>query len=92
MCVPRCAGTKSGEVGHPALSASRAFEDGAYNQEVDRFSLLAIAVGLRCLTVGGRSLWERYDNGDNLLFRHADLQTPAESPLFQELLEIPDAQ
>ncbi|HEY7153701.1 MAG TPA: LamG-like jellyroll fold domain-containing protein, partial [Gemmataceae bacterium] len=40
----------------------------------------------------GRSLWERYDNGDNLLFRQSDLQAPAESPAFKELLTIGDAQ
>jgi regulation of enolase protein 1 (concanavalin A-like superfamily) len=92
MCVPALAGKKSGEVGHPAFQHPERLKTGAYNQEVDRFSLLAIAAGLRCLTVGGRSLWERYDNGDNLLFRQSDLQSPGDSPLFQELLEIPDAQ
>jgi WD40 repeat protein/regulation of enolase protein 1 (concanavalin A-like superfamily) len=88
MCVPALAGTKSGEVGHPAFQHPERLRTGAYNQEVDRFSLLAIAAGLRCLTVGGRSLWDRYDTGDNLLFRPSDLQKPNESPLFQELLAI----
>ncbi len=92
MCVPALAGKKSGEVGHPAFQHPERLRTGAYNQEVDRFSLLAIATGLRCLTVGGRSLWERYDNGDNLLFRQSDLSAPTESPLFKELLEIRDAQ
>jgi regulation of enolase protein 1 (concanavalin A-like superfamily) len=92
MCVPALAGVKSGEVGHPAYQHPERLRTGAYNQEVDRFSLLAIAAGLRCLTVGGRSLWERYDNGDNLLFRQSDLQAPTQSPLFQELLAISDPQ
>ncbi|HEY7153161.1 MAG TPA: WD40 repeat domain-containing serine/threonine-protein kinase, partial [Gemmataceae bacterium] len=91
MCVPSLAGTKSGEVGHPAYQHPERLRTGVYNQEVDRFSLLSIATALRCLAVGGRSLWERYDNGDNLLFRQSDLQAPAESPLFQELLTIGDA-
>ncbi|HEY7155683.1 MAG TPA: PA14 domain-containing protein, partial [Gemmataceae bacterium] len=92
MCVPSLAGTKSGEVGHPAYQHPERLRTGAYDQEVDRFSLLSIAVALRCLAVGGRSLWERYDNGDNLLFRQSDLQAPAESPLFKELQTIGDAQ
>ena len=92
MCVPALAGVKSGEVGHPAYQHPERLRTGTYNQEVDRFSLLSIATGLRCLTVGGRSLWDRYDNGDNLLFRQSDLQAPAQSPLFQELLAIRDPQ
>ncbi|HEY7426315.1 MAG TPA: hypothetical protein VH682_18935 [Gemmataceae bacterium] len=92
MCVPALIGQKSGEVGHPAYQHPERLRTGAYNVEVDRFSLLSIGAALRCLAVGGRSLWERYDNGDNLLFRHSDLQVPAESPLFKELLEIGDAQ
>ncbi len=43
---------------------------------------------MRCLTVGGRSLWERYDNGDNLLFRPQDFETPGRSLLFAELLRM----
>src|SRR5205085_3405221 len=60
----------------------------AYNAEVDRFPLLLVACALRCLAEGGRALWERYDNGDNLLFKEADLRAPAESRLFQELKKL----
>jgi len=92
MCVPSLAGKSSGEVGHPAYQHPERLRSGAYNQEIDRFSLLSVAAALRCLMIGGRSLWQRYDNGDNLLFRQADFQTPAESPLFRELLTIRDPQ
>jgi hypothetical protein len=92
MCVPSLTGKNSGEVGHPAYQHPERLRTGAYNQEIDRFSLLSIAAALRCLTVGGRSLWERYDTGDNLLFRQTDLQAPEDSPLFQELLSIGDPQ
>ncbi|HTU22081.1 MAG TPA: PA14 domain-containing protein [Gemmataceae bacterium] len=92
MCVPSLVGTKSGEVGHPAYQHPERLRTGAYDQEVDRFSLLSIAAALRCLSVGGQPLWERYDTGDNLLFRQADFQAPKESPLFQELLKIGDEQ
>lgn len=92
MCVPALASKKSGEVGHPAYQHPERLRTGAYSTEMDRFSMLCIAASLRCLTIGGRSLWERYDTGDNLLFRPADLQAPAQSPLFQELLAIRDSQ
>ena len=40
--------------------------------------------------VGGRYLWNKYDNGDNLLFRQQDLDAPDRSPLFQELVKLND--
>src|SRR6185437_8328837 len=92
MCVPSLVGSKSGEVGHPAYQHPERLRTGAYDQEVDRFSLLSIATALRCLAIGGRPLWERYDTGDNLLFRQSDLQAPKQSPLFRELGSIGDAQ
>jgi regulation of enolase protein 1 (concanavalin A-like superfamily) len=90
MCVPALVGSKSGELGHPAFQHPERLETGAYNPEIDRFSLLGIATALRCLTVGGRSLWDRYDTGDNLLFRQSDLKDPKGSPLFAELLQLRD--
>lgn len=92
MCVPSLVSKKSGEVGHPAYQHPERLRTGAYGSEMDRFSLLSIAASLRCLTIGGRSLWERYDDGDNLLFRQSDFQAPKESPLFRELAAIRDPQ
>src|ERR1019366_938805 len=42
----------------------------------------------QCLMVGGRSLWDRYDNGDNLLFCKEDFADPGASPLFRELWQL----
>src|SRR5262249_22123259 len=56
-----------------------------YHAEVDRFSHLVIYTALRALAAGGRPLWERYDNGENLLFREQDFRDPAGSALFREL-------
>jgi WD40 repeat protein len=91
MFVPALANRKSGEVGHPSYQHPQRAQQGIYSAEVDRLPLLAIACGLRCVTVGGKSLWERYDNGDNLLFREADLRQPATSLLLRELWNLPDA-
>lgn len=90
MWVPALAATKSGEVGHPAYQHPQRLREGLYKPEVDRFPLLVVATALRCLRVAGRALWERYDNGDNLLFRESDLAAPRESVLFAELLRLED--
>ena len=93
MFVPALANSKSGEVGHPNYQHPIRLRDGIYNADVDRFPLLVVATALRVLSVpGGRELWERYDNGDNLLFRETDLQAPAKSKLFQELRALADPQ
>src|SRR5882724_7843676 len=92
MWVPALAGQKSGEVGHPAYQHTKRLYEGTYSKEVDRFPLLVVATALRCLRVVGRPLWEKFDNGDNLLFREADLAAPERSPLFAELEKVQDAQ
>jgi formylglycine-generating enzyme required for sulfatase activity len=88
MWVPALAGSSSGEVGHPCYQHPQRLAERTYNQEVDRFPLLLVATALSCLEAGGRALWEKYDSGDNLLFREADLQAPSKSPLFHELLKL----
>src|SRR5205807_1804445 len=90
MFVPALAGSQSGEVGHAAYQHPQRLRDGTYGAEVDRFPLLLLACAIRSLRGGGRSLWERYDNGDNVLFRAEDLRRPAESALFRELWQSPE--
>jgi WD40 repeat protein len=90
MIVPALSGRSSGEVGHPAFQHPERLRSGAYNAAADRFSLLVIATALRGLIVGGRALWDRYDNGDNLLFRQADFADPGRSALFKELGQSAD--
>jgi serine/threonine protein kinase len=88
--VPALAGHQSGEVGHPSYQHPARAREGTYGPEVDRFSLLLVATALRALMTGGRALWEKYDNGDNLLFTEADLQAPAKSRLFLDLIRSAD--
>jgi serine/threonine protein kinase len=92
MWVPALATTPSGEVGHAAYQHPQRLREGTYGPEVDRFSLLVIYCGICALAVGGKELWERYDTGDNLLFRPQDFEAPSRSPLFAELLRINDPQ
>jgi WD40 repeat protein len=89
MFVPALARKPSVEFGHPAYQHPKRLRQGIYSPEVDRLPLLAVACALRALAVVGRPLWERYDNGDNLLFREPDLSKPGESALFRELWNIP---
>ena len=90
MFVPALAGRGSGEVGHANYQHPQRIAKGTYGPEVDRFPLLVVSTALRALTVGGKELWDRYDNGDNLLFKESDLQAPTKSPLFRDLLQIAD--
>jgi hypothetical protein len=90
MFVPALAGSDSGEVGHPCYQHPQRSAERTYSAEVDRFPLLLIATALCALRVGGRALWDKYNTGDNLLFREADLRAPAKSMAFYDLLNLPD--
>jgi alpha-beta hydrolase superfamily lysophospholipase len=90
LCVPALLGCPSGEVGHPNYQHPQRLREGGYGLEIDRFAHLVIYTALRCLRVGGRSLWERHDSGENLLFREDDFRRPLCSRLLPELLSLPD--
>jgi hypothetical protein len=90
MWVPALASRPSGEVGHPNYQHPARLTDGSYALHIDRFPLLVVATALKALAISGRQLWERYDNGDNLLFKESDLRAPEQSPLFKHLLAIGD--
>jgi formylglycine-generating enzyme required for sulfatase activity len=90
MWVPALAGSRSGEVGHPSYQHPHRLRDQTYSLDVDRFPLLLIATGLRAVMVQGRALWDKYDNGDNILFRQSDLLAPTKSFLFLDLVRSAD--
>jgi len=91
MYVPQLAGTRSGEVGHPAYQHPQRLREGTYSAEVDRFSHLAIYSAIRCLTVGRRDLWQQFNTGDNLLYREQDFKNPHTSEAFAALWGLRDA-
>jgi hypothetical protein len=90
MWVPSLADTPPNEVGHPNYQHPARLANGGYSPEIDRFSLLAVYTALRCLVVGGKGLWDDFDNGENLLFRESDFKSPGKSKLFARLLALPD--
>jgi hypothetical protein len=87
MCVPALTLLKSIEVGHPAYQHPQRQREGIYDLEVDRFSHLVIYTALRALMAGGQELWDRHDDGDNLLFKPADYAAPTKSRLFYNMLK-----
>jgi formylglycine-generating enzyme required for sulfatase activity/serine/threonine protein kinase len=90
MYVPALAGRPPGEVGHPAYQHPLRLRQGIYGAEVDRFSHLAIYCAIRCLLLQLEALWDRFDNGDNLLFREVDFRNPGKSEVFHELWALGD--
>jgi hypothetical protein len=85
MGVPELAGLPMTEQGHEAFQHPQREQARAVNPQMDRFSHLVIYGALRCLMVGSRQLWERYHDGNNLLFKKQDFCSPGESELLKEL-------
>jgi len=90
MWVAALAGKKSGEFGHPCYQHPQRTKEATYNIDVDRFPLLLVATALRALKEKGQALWDKYDNGDNVLFKESDLLAPLRSHLFLDLLKTGD--
>jgi hypothetical protein len=81
MFVPSLGGRQSNEKGHPAYQHPQ--RTGAhYNAQIDRFSALLIYTSLVALAKQP-SLWKKFDDEDNLLFRRSDLENPSASPVFK---------
>src|SRR5262249_45315800 len=87
MFVPALKGLSANESGH--VNFQHPQRGGQFNAELDRFSALVIFTALKALAVEP-TLWGRYSNGENLLFKRADFHDPAASPLFTELLALPE--
>jgi WD40 repeat protein len=90
MWVPALAEHHSGEVGHPNFQHPMRLKEKLYTGEVDRFPHLVIAAGLRAALIGGQALWDKFDNGDNLLFKETDFRDPGKAPVFKALWELND--
>jgi WD40 repeat protein len=90
MWVPALANNPSGEAGHPNFQHPARLRERVYSADVDRYPHLVIGCALRALAVAGKPLWDRFDNGDNLLFRETDFADPAKSKVFRALWEIDD--
>jgi serine/threonine protein kinase len=88
MWVPTLEGQHSNETGHQDYQnprrTSRDFHSG-----IDEFSATIIQIAISALS-REPSLWKKYNNGDNFLFRRRDFVDPQSSPLIADLRAIDD--
>lgn len=75
----------SAESGHRSYQHPERTDE--FNPNLDRFSSIAIDLALTAV-IQKSSLWFKYSNGDNLLFRASDFEEPDNSPLLSELQGI----
>ena len=88
MWVPTLKGEKSNETGHPDFqNPGRTQND--FHSGIDEFSAAIIDIAISAL-IRDPSLWEKYNNGDNLLFRRRDFVDPQRSPLIADLQAMND--
>lgn len=83
MYLPDISSLQVNELGHPNFQhPKRTARD--YNNSIDRFSSIVIYTALKAISVAP-SLWKKYDNGDNILFRGQDFANPSNSQLIKDL-------
>lgn len=83
MYLPDISSLQVNELGHPNFQhPKRTARD--YNNSIDRFSSIVIYTALKAISVAP-SLWNKYDNGDNILFRGQDFANPSNSQLIKDL-------
>ena len=92
MCVPSLVGRRNLEVGVAPYQHPTRNENTRLSLELDNFSALVIYVALRALSLDP-GLWRQHVERmgyDKLLFRPEDFQAPAQSPLLDDLMKLPD--
>ena len=83
MFLPQYQGRTSPENGHQHFQHPLKTTQ-SYNESIDNFPALVIYLSLLALAVDP-SLWDEFDNDDNLLFRKVDYADPSNSQCFQAL-------
>ncbi len=88
MWVPQLDGEGSHEIGHPDYqNPLRTGQD--FHAHLDEFAGDVILIALRALQ-RRPELWDKYNTGENLLFRRSDFLEPADAELFAELRQLGD--
>jgi len=88
MWVPELKGQKSNETGHPDFQNPQRTQND-FHLDIDEFSAAVIKIAILALR-RDKSLWQKYHNGDNLLFRRGDFLDPHSSPLITDLQAMND--
>lgn len=86
MFLPELAHLPSNEIGHPNYQHPLRSEKHS-GKNLDRFSAIVIYLGLLALSLKPQ-LWERFDQGENILFKKEDFLNPGNSILLNELLKL----
>jgi len=86
--VPALSGKRAVETGHPNYqSPRRTLQD--FDSTLDDFSLEVLLLTVQLLIVQPE-LWDEFhEDGNNLLFRRADFERPAQSLLWQKIAHFP---
>ncbi len=88
MWVPQLEGKGSHEIGHPDYQCP--LRTGAdFDADIDRFAGDVILIALRALAMRPE-LWDRYENGENVLFKRIDFVEPDNSDLIKDLRKLND--
>lgn len=87
MYVPGMALGNGNELGHAHFQHPGRTQD-HFGPRIDDFSFILIDLSLDAVA-RDPALYERFCNGDNILFQKSDFEAPAASPLFKELRRIP---
>ena len=86
MYVPAMRLGDGNELGHaPFQHPGRT--PGHFGPRIDDFSFILIDLSLDAIA-HDQTLYERFCNGDNILFQKSDFENPQKSPLFRELRRI----
>lgn len=94
MCVPALVGRRNLEVGVDPYQHPGRNERTLLSLDLDHFSSLMIYVALRALAAAPW-LWQKHveqTGYDKLLIRREDLQSPATSALYADLMQLPDGE
>lgn len=88
MFLPELTGLSTNEVGHinyqhPHRTAKH------FNRDIDRFASIIIYLGLKAISINP-SLWRKYDDGENTLFKKSDFADLQNSNLIHDLSSIPE--
>ena len=86
MFVPELAGMMAEEMGHPNYQHPGRTNT-HFGPDMDRFPCLVMQSALLGLS-HDPTLWNRFSDGESLLFKKVDLQNPSTSPVFRALKEV----
>ncbi len=84
--LPELKELKPNEIGHINYQHPKR-DNKYYNENIDRFSAIVIYLGLRAVELKA-SLWQKYNNSENILFSESDFVNVNNSSLLKDISAI----